>query len=317
MTYRSICNRLLRYWGVTTLIPASNANVLNVQGLNEQDIPDAVSYIQGAVEEAFGLMPASMQQRRQGAALRAPTAVTMAVTQYSTACTVSGWASWMAGCTVRLAGDGLDNRFISSVELLRPFMGTTGTVNATVYADCIAIPATFSGVIEPVSLDTRPRLTVAGSLEEFDRWTYSGPRSPLDIPQTGYLLANKSIGEPIAVFADFEALGTAQPQLYLRFSPMPGKAYSVTYTGKLAPPTITEANIWDENSPDTDPNVSSFLPNPSSTLLAFALQRATAHPNFSASGEQVTEIARQYKEAIRLLSARPPIVARTRAVFAE
>lgn len=310
MTYRTIADRLLRYIGIQSLATAANANALNQRGLEDQDIPDVVTCLQGSLEEIFTLMPSGLVEREVGGVLRPGASVTVSVTNYSAACTLSGYATWMLGCTIRIPGDDLDNRLISSTQLLRPFMGSTGSVGATVYGDCIPVAATYCQVIEPVKIPCRPKLQMMGSREEFNIYT--------DFPRHGvYGLANKSIGEPRAWLADFESLGSAQASLYLRVNPMPGLVYALTFVGRIAPPTITAANIYNSGTPDTDPGVSSFLPNASSTLLAFALQRWTAHPSFSADSQQLQEIARQYKVAKELIEKRTAQVGRQRAIYAN
>lgn len=317
MTYRSIANRLLRYIGVDSLQQALNANVNNQRGLAPGDIPDVVACIQAGIQEHYTLCPAAFIQRSQGAPLRPPAQISITVTQYSTACVMVGYASWMAGCTIRISGDEAENRIASSTELIRPFMGATGSQAATVYCDCVTVDPKFAEIIEPVDMANHPRLHVVSTEDEFTYYNRYHVITPKDAawPQSYYTQTNKSIAEPCVCFGSSEALGTAQPAIYLRFNPMPGQAYVITYAAKLAPPVVTEDDIWDPNDPDTDPGTESFLPNSDSILLPFCLQRWTAHPSFSAEGDQLREIARQYETAKNIAKAHKPMRSVKRAIF--
>lgn len=320
ITLRGHAAILLRYIGVTDFDPASNLNELNQRGLNSQDIADVTACLNGAVQEAYTLAPADEIQRQVGGAIRPPASITLSVTQYATACTITGYLDWMLGCTVRISGDDNDNRIVSSTELMRPFMGSTaGSASATVYADCLTIPAAYEAIIEPVRLSGFCPLVILKDRESFEHfnaspvYTGSHQRSPVSYQTVN----NKCIAQPVAVLAEREALGTVAPTLYLRLNPMPGTAYGISYTARLAPPVITQANIWTADDPSTDPGVSAYLPNVEAVLLPFALQRWTAHPSFSAEGAQLSEIKRQYDEAKTLMRKREPIFARTRAIFAH
>lgn len=318
MTYRQISAVLARYIGILSFDPAANANSNNRRGLGDQDIADLVACINGAQEEVYSLAPSYWTERETGGALRPSTTITGSFTQYGTACVLSGHSAWMTGCTVRIGTDAEDNRLVSATELARPYMGSTGSgVTVTVFADCLTLPATYNQVIEPVRLTGLAPLKVLFSREEFDRWCLDRSTSPRDL-NANYQVSNRQVGEPRVVLVEQVSLGSAAPAIYLRFNPMPAQAYGVTFTAKLAPPVVVAANIWTEATPTVDPGVSPYFPDAESILLPFCLQRWTAHPSFSADGQQLTEISRQYKTAREtLLRKRGPVVARQQATYLD
>src|SRR5262245_33281802 len=69
----------------------------------------AVDACNGALEELEEICGPEMVRVRVGGIVQSPAVVTIAVTNGSDAYTVTGWASWMAGCSVRIAGDALEN----------------------------------------------------------------------------------------------------------------------------------------------------------------------------------------------------------------
>lgn len=327
MTYRSIADFIFRHSGLTSLDPLVDVDVNLVRRLESRDIPDAVICINGALEESYSLAPISLTGRPVGGVLRPAPAVTLTATQYSaTISALTTYASWMLGCTIRITGDELDNQIISSTELLRPYVGSSAAgITATVFADCIPVDPKYMAVIEPVSILGRVPVRLVGSEEEFYAYAYGGygRRSGNFIDGVRYggwgyndTLANKTTGQPRLARAEWMALGTAQPSLFLRFNPMPDRVYSVTFTGQLAPPVITAADIWTSGTPTVDPGTIVTLPFPSSVLTAFCLKRWTANPTYSPrGGDQIAEIERQFEDAKRAMLCRPAQYAEQFAIF--
>ncbi len=325
MNYRAIAEELLARIGVVNLDPADdlNTNVANGRGLNvDRDLPAVVTCINGGLQEAYTLCPSNLIERQVGDVLRPAEGVTLTVTQYSPVISsLTTFASWMLGCSIRMEGDEIDNRIVSQTELARPYLGTSGSGKAaTVYADCIAVPSTYCAVVAPVEISTRRGpLRMCSTREEFILWNNPHVTNRQGwILYGGYPLHNKTIGEPVASLADWESLGgTTQPKLYLRFNPMPDRVYSITYTARLAPPTITLADIWASGTPTVDPGVPVTLPLPEGILLSICLQRWSSNPSFQAEGSQLQEIARQYKEAKAMMLKRPAQYAASRVDYRE
>ena len=96
----------------------------------------------------------------QAEAIRPPANVTVTVTQYSKAITfTAGYvSSWMPGCAILINGDSVLNRIQdeaspSAPALAQPYMGPSGTVQATVYHDWIMLPTDVRSIMEPVTID--------------------------------------------------------------------------------------------------------------------------------------------------------------------
>lgn len=318
-TLRTHANFLARYIGVYDLAPDPDQNTNNSRGVTANDRNDLLTCLQAAAQEIYTDAPAAAIKRREGGQLLPPANVTLSVTQYSKVCSITSYLATMAGCTIRISGDDLDNVIISATELLRPHQGSTGSTSATVYCDCITIPTKYDMVIEPVEFPNRACLPMVNGTEEMRYWNSDRVWTPrLRYPNDiWYNLKNKTIQEPAVCMAEYEALGTAAPALYLRFNPMPGQAYAIAYTGRLAPPVIALADFYNAASPTVDPGVSLYLPMGEAVFLAVALKRWTAHPSFSPEGQQLAEIERQYQAAKTLMKKRMPQTARHQVVYSE
>src|SRR6478609_6271849 len=126
LTIHKLGLALLRRIGVPSYDPAANAMNQNRRGLCAGDLDEALNAINGAMEECFALGPIELSEQQQAGVLRAATAVSLDVTQYSTTiANLTTWADWMQGCTIRIAGDSRDNELISETQLLRPYMGAS------------------------------------------------------------------------------------------------------------------------------------------------------------------------------------------------
>lgn len=153
--------------GVNSFDP-SETNARNERGLARGDLVALAAVITKSSQTLFDKAPGSVSERQKGFALRAPTTVSLTVTQYSnTIAFTAGYASWMLGCTISIAGDGIFNEVVTSTSLLRPFMGTSGTFSATVWCDAIALDSTIKNVVGPVWVPNRAPLSMAIDREQF------------------------------------------------------------------------------------------------------------------------------------------------------
>lgn len=318
MTVAQLALRLLARIGVVSFDPTLNATNQLRRGLVSGDLDEALAAINGAMQECFGLGPAELSEQDMGGVLRAPTAVTLNVTQYST--TISSfttYASWMEGCTIRIAGDTADNVIVSSTALRRPYIGsTTSGAAATVYADAIPCSSNVRNVLGPVVIPNTSPLVAMGTRDEFLRWdnaAYTPNRSGIP-PQAAYMLS-KMIGRPGAWFSDtnYNASDAFTP-VYLRVSPMPDRAYPIEYRAKLKPPVFVQADLYAGTAYATDPGTIIPFDWVEDTLLPIALQRFTAHPAFDNSSA-AGEIARQATIAKDNFSAMKPMIAVRRGSY--
>jgi hypothetical protein len=172
-------------------------------------------------------------------------------------------------------------------------------------------------VLDPIELPNNARMHVAGSAEEFRSFNGAGYGVHPFAQSTAYSLSNKSVGEPTIAFMDtaFDA-ATGRMPIFLRFNPMPGQAYPISYRVKVKAPTFTTDDI-DTGDHTTDPSTVLPVDYIESVLWPITLQRWTAHPNFKAEGDTLREIKRQYDAAIVSIKNTKPGISRTRAIYAQ
>jgi hypothetical protein len=333
MSPASIALQLLPLIGVRTL--HADAVPQNGVALDDGDIDACAIAITQALQEIFGLGPVALSEQRYSSVLRPPTNVTFTATQYST--TISAfttWASWMEGCTIQ-GGDGEDNELISATELLRPYMGSSSSVSATVYADAILLPSWVKNTIEPVETPQVRGLSGVTSREEF--YGYGHPYYYSDEPahRSGaynYTTRTKTIGDPCVYFVEprLDPDAGALP-LFMRFNPMPGQAIPVTFRVKRKPPRITSSNIVDggtaetagrlylqplESEEDAGAGVDLVIPTDwhESILLPFAKKWFIAHPAFN-NASAAAQIMDQYRVAKAELESFAPQISPTQGHY--
>ena len=311
LTPRSIALRLLKASGIVSTDPSHETNALLTRGIVDGDMEEVLITINAALQEICAEGPSALTEKSVAEVLRPPASITVSVEQYSKAVTVtSGWVSWMQGCTVRIAGDTQDNRFLrqhdigATTSLMSPYMGTTGIVSATVYGDALPLPNYYLNILGPIELPDRC-LHLAADPAAF--------RHGSDFYRSGYVVEEsystfqtKAVGTPVLalVDADYDATRESLPY-YLRVNPMPDRAYPITFRVKLTPLAFTMDDI-ESGDYETDPD--SIIPQDwnESVLLPIALQRWQAHPSCVLGPTQREEIARQYTQAINFLQSLRP-----------
>lgn len=302
LTIHKLGLALLRRIGVPGYDPAANAVNQNRRGLCAGDLEEVLIAINGAMEECFALGPIELSEQQQASVLRAATGLTLDAAQYSTAvANVAGWAAWMQGCTIRIAGDARDNELISATQLLRPFMGasTSGAV-ATVYGDAVPLAASVLTVLGPVEIPEQVELCAVHGPQEFRRAVGTGFSRTASA--TTYSSQAKPQGQPTHWTVETRHLaGNAFTQRLLRVTPMPDRAYSLTYRARVKPPVYGLADLYSGTSYAVDPGTVVPFDWAESTLLPVALQRFSAHPAFD-NPELVAEVARQAELAKRVFA---------------
>ncbi len=317
-TIRSVALLLLRDCGIRSLAPTQGTDNANIRGISAGDLDAVANSINAAYHELWHLSPASMFERRASAVLNLPTAITITVTNGSTACTVTAnGASWMAGCTLVINGDPYDNEFLQDTTLLlRPYMGTTGSHSATVYGDAVKLPANEQTVLNPVAIRGLRTLAHA-SWAEFQ--SAGGIlRTLIGEPLWVYDAMNKRQGQPYLYFVDTRYDQSASPgtrSTFLRVAPMPSAAYPLDYRLLATPPQITALDI-DSGDHLADPGTGPVVPWPELTLQAVARLHFSGDPLFT-NQAAMPEIIRQHKLAIDSLDHVVPQSASARAYYGE
>lgn len=278
----------------------------------ERSIPDSVTYpgrnaavqaaMNSALQELFGEGSPWIRYDEKGAITNAPTAVTIAVTNGSDAATITGWADWMAGCTLQIEGSTVDNQIrnaSASAVLKYPYDGTTGTKAATVYHNSVTIPDTIMRVMDPVCFNHRKLSPVVSShVPIFSRigedFGFDSRFQNLPLPDR----INETQGTPIAYCVDtWSPSATSQPSARLRIIPASGVAGIIDYRAMLAPPTITDITS------------TSTLPIPQQFMQSIFHPIARKHLSgcaFFRTVNSMQEIDRAYQEARRMLAKLDP-----------
>ena len=283
--------------GVTTFDPGDASNASPLAGLREGDVDAMVACINGALQELWDRAPVAVCFARLGIQLRAPATVSIQVAHESNALTgFAAYAPWMDGCTIRIDGDACDNELVDGTTLLRPYLSmsaTGGTVNATVFADCASPGPEVIGVVDPIgtcaSVHLPKLLTRVSSRVEFESW---------------WGIAQKRTGLPEVCFVETRYFPSrSRLGIRLRVHPMPTVSMLLTYGARLNAPTVTVADVGAASDPETT------LPIPGgwceSVLLPLALQRFSAHPNFTPESAK-EEIARQAEVARKMMQSAAP-----------
>jgi len=307
---------LLRRLGVLSYDPAQNATNQNRRGLCTGDLDEILIAINGAMEECFALGPIELSEQQQAGVLRAGVSVTLDVTQYSqTIANLTTWATWMQGCTIRIAGDSRDNEIVAQGQLLRPFMGTTATgVSATVYGDAIPLASTVLTILGPVEIPQLMELSACQGPSDFRKAIGFGFSRNANFQN--FAAQSKPLGQPGFWFVETRNIAAnAFTQRILRVTPMPDKAYSITYRAKVKPPVYVQNDLYTGTDYATDPGTIIPFDWAESTLLPIALQRFSQHPAFDQA--QIAEVARQAELAKSVFKAsETPMKAPSRARFA-
>lgn len=287
---------LFRRIGILSFDPAQNATNQNRRGLCTGDTDEALIAINGAMEEVFSLGPIELSEQQQASVLRPATTVTVDVTNFSTtianlSLNLSSTGSWAQGCTIRIPGDTRDNELISQTQLLRPYMGTTAAgVSSTVWGDAVPLASTVLTVLGPVEVPDQFMLTPVQGRTEWN--VANGIDLSRNSNYQNFSSQAKIIGYPIYWMVETRNIATnAFTQRILRVTPMPDKAYSLSYRVKVKPPTYTLTDFYAGSTYGTDPGTIIPFDWAESTLLPIALQRFSSHPAFDL--EQIPEVARQ------------------------
>jgi hypothetical protein len=297
--------RLLRYLGVVSL-DASTPAGQNFP-IEPNDLDDVIGVMNGGLQEMFDLGPSFMREQNNGGLLNAPTQVTLTATLGSQAISaLTTYSAWQLGCTIRIAGDDQDNELSSSTQLVRPYMGTSGSaIQATVYADSVQLDATVDRVMNPLTIPNRMPLLAATDRIAFMR--FAGYPLVSNTDGTAYggpfgWFVKKSVGTPIVWFVEsFYNSALTYLAKRIRFAPMPDTTYAFSYRAALNPPLLATTDI-DNGDHATDPGTVIALPNAwvDSIYIPLCIKRLTALPKFH-NKEAIPEVERGYKTAIGTL----------------
>ncbi|MEZ0299618.1 MAG: hypothetical protein ACAI35_24450 [Candidatus Methylacidiphilales bacterium] len=192
------------------------------------------------LQKAYAALPAVYRRSTITAVLRAPRAVTIGVEKYSVELTSGNFEPSDRGCTVRIGGgDAGDNEVVTEVHVLAPYLGTTGTQQATVYGDKIAIYGAMAHVTSPPRLHTgevlcrvdtsQGRLRAAGA-SQGGSGGGAGVGAEVGRPRSYYLA-------PVGVSQD------GDPMALMKVYPLPDVDYRVELECEFHPKRLTFLNL--------------------------------------------------------------------------
>jgi hypothetical protein len=218
----------------------------------ERSIPDSGTYpgrnaavrsaMNGALQELFGKGRAWARNDARGVLIYAPTTVTIAVTQGSSAGTVTGWQAWMAGCTIVIDGESNDNQIrnnASSVTLKYPVREASGTKSAVVYHDSITMADDVLEVIDPIQFDQARLQPIQNSLRRGDANDFGFNRTaPMIYSERR---ATATAGRPAGFSVEtWVPDAVSAPVVRLQIYPAPSAGGLLDYHATLVPPVVTD-----------------------------------------------------------------------------
>ncbi len=231
----SFANRLVRDLAVKSITELT-ADV-------RQELLDAMN---GAIQKFHDLSPDHAKTGVVSIALEAPSRVTLEVTNgsYEIGTTVFPVSSFYR--SLWIDGDEIRNQIAGESTLTHPYSGPSGTVEATVYCDAVAIPEEFAEITSnPYNLDTDTCLlpATAGTFPRMVR-TQNVCR-----PDYWWMEANAGNKKPPG------------GPMVMRFSSLPDRAYRLRCDAILAPPRIKFEDILTNHVkvPIRDEHVEAYL----------------------------------------------------------
>ena len=305
MIVSDIAKLLLHYSDQHTLAAAATADAGS--GLYLKDVCRAIN---AGAQELFAKAPPHVSRRPRGAVLPAPKPITIAsATQYSAiAGTITTFANWMVGCTVRLPGHP-DNRLLSYEANVATFqipLLVTGTLDAIVFGDAIQLDEDVSEVLpRPEIPDCR--ILVPAQSESALHAATGDREHDYGHERGGQIITIPTPGEPTTYWIEgMIVAGANKPRIYFRVLPIPDRAYPLKYQVKIAPPAVGVDDLDAENEGAA---CTIEIPIPTDWnelyLIPIILQRYTASPMFrNQTAKQ--EIGRQYIEALNGLQTIQP-----------
>lgn len=187
--------------------------------------------INGGLQKMHAIAASESKTTTVSIALDAPATISIGVTNGSTTTTGTAFTSDQIYRTVQVAGDSIENQITGTNSLLHPYGGVTGTVAATIYCDCMAIPEPYSEIVgDPRVLEDGFRLT---NFKIERDWN-----------------TTRAIRRPIFYWMEPNAANQNPPApAVMRFDSLPDKLYRLECRATLAPARIAFTDLL---APDTD-----------------------------------------------------------------
>ncbi|MBK1883659.1 hypothetical protein JIN85_14655 [Luteolibacter pohnpeiensis] len=180
---------------------------------------ELVDAINAAIQRLHELSPDHTKKTNGSLSLSAPVSAMLEVTNGSRSFTGYTIIGDELFCTIRISGDPIDNQITGDGNLLHPYNGPSGTVEAVIFGDASALPATLMEVIsDPLIIETGDYLKLSNPMAR-------DYRSP-----------NRAICRPCRFRIEGNALNNnpASPAIF-RTDSLPDQAYRLEFEAKLSP----------------------------------------------------------------------------------
>lgn len=272
MTVQEVVLDLLAYAGVYGFkLEGSADNTAEDEG----ELVRAIAAVNQTIQLLYRYGPQSFKYASRSSYINPVATITVTTTSGAKTASLgaSNFPEWMRGCSIMIDGDTVLNRIndyssddnvhlTNTANLLRAYLGTSGSHTATVYADTYLVDSDVAAILEPVSLAPNTRLWPAQTKGQFLSGSYNWPvrwwKGALDgrhccyVPW--YTTWEKTIGAP-QTFRVEEKIDGARTggSIYLSVNPMPTAAGNITYDVALRPTQITRNDLKEDGS--DDPNV--------------------------------------------------------------
>lgn len=123
------------------------------EALTDDAVLEILNAINGGLSEYYQLAPDIYRRLTFRATLRAPEAVSLVFAEkYSNLLSSPTLEDRHIGCSVRIAGYGIDNRVASNTTLLDDWLDDDLTKDATIYTDAVAVAATIERITSRVEV---------------------------------------------------------------------------------------------------------------------------------------------------------------------
>lgn len=229
MTAREAINAMFRY------LRTEQRTIPFAGDTYDDPLPDALDAMNATLQQMAVFSPLFAAKQQRSAYFRAPSTLAVSGLTNGGLTATGTWASWMVGCQIVLPGSTDMNRIMSytntTATLQFPHLSDTASGTATINVDCAELPADVITVLEPVR--------------------YRGSRTKI-LPAGGRDELATGDSNDIRYFIE-SAFANNAVSLRMMLSGYVTEATVFEFQARVALGTITQADIYDEDTPAEDP----------------------------------------------------------------
>lgn len=208
---------------------ARTGDFTKLSASEQSDIMEAAN---SGLQEVYNLLPAYFKELTEGFLLPAPQTVSISIAQYAQTFSPAAFTAAQIGQSVVLPGDPGWNQVLGPGQLRSPYMGPSGTVQATLYGDAV-----YSTRIPFERIIGNPRFSDGSqglmNVELAHANNVGNPVWPWQ----------QTVGRPVYWWT--QMIGNSQgntPLLVLKFSPAPDQAYAISVRSSYWPVLLQQSD---------------------------------------------------------------------------